>query len=189
LPVSLKDSVNSNKLNILIEKNHLIDQHCCLFVGSNFEANTQGLNWFIKKVMPSVNIHLVIIGAGMSKAFYNTDTITVMDYVEDLSDYYINTDFVISPILSGGGMKTKTAEALMWGKAIIGTDEVFYGYEIDNIAGLYRCNNENEMIEKIQSIYHDGVSNFNPAIRELFLEKYSFNGTIVMLKDFFKHYI
>jgi hypothetical protein len=185
LPVSLKDSVNLNKLNILMEKKHLIDKHCCLFVGSNFESNTQGLNWFIKKVMSSVNIHLVIIGSGMSKAFYNTNTITVMDYVEDLSDYYINADFIISPILSGGGMKTKTAEALMWGKAIIGTDEAFCGYEIDNIAGLYRCNNENEMIEKIQSIYHDGISNFNPPIRELFLEKYSFNSTIVMLKQFF----
>lgn len=38
---------------------------------------------------------------------------------------------MISPIWAGGGMKTKTAEALMYGKTIIGTTETFEGYEMD----------------------------------------------------------
>jgi glycosyltransferase involved in cell wall biosynthesis len=82
-------------------------------------------------------------------------------------------------------MKTKTAEAMMWGKAIIGTDEVFCGYEIDNVIGLYRCNTDLEMINKIQSIYNDNIANFNIPIRELFLEKYSFKNTLQILNSFF----
>jgi len=37
---------------------------------------------------------------------------------------------VILPIISGSGMKTKTAEALMYGKSIIGIKEAFEGYKM-----------------------------------------------------------
>jgi glycosyltransferase involved in cell wall biosynthesis len=185
LPVSFKDVLDINKIDKIKEESYFINKHECLFVGMNFEANIQGLNWFIKKVLPFVDVHLRIIGAGMSKVFSNTDKITVMDYVDDLSEYYLDTDFIIEPIFDGGGMKTKTAEAMMWGKAIIGTDEAFCGYEIDNISGLYRCNTDQEMIEKIQSIYNDNIVNFNVPIRELFLEKYSFKNTLQILNGFF----
>lgn len=185
LPVSFKDVLSMSKLNKIKKETYLINKHECLFIGINFEANIQGLNWFIKKVLPFVDVHLRIIGVGMSKVFSNTDKIMVMDYVYDLSEYYINTDFIIEPIFTGGGMKTKTAEAMMWGKAIIGTDEAFCGYEIDNVVGLYSCNTDEEMIEKIQSIYNDNITNFNPHIRELFLERYSFKSTLQILNNFF----
>jgi glycosyltransferase involved in cell wall biosynthesis len=185
LPVSFKDVLHINKINKIKEESCFINKHECLFVGINFEANIKGLNWFIKKVLPFVDVHLHIIGAGMSNIFFNTDKITVMDYVDDLSEYYLDTDFIIEPIFDGGGMKTKTAEAMMWGKAIIGTDEAFCGYEIDNVIGLYRCNTDQEMIEKIWSIYNDNITNFNIPIRELFLEKYSFKRTLQILNDFF----
>lgn len=38
---------------------------------------------------------------------------------------------MVMPIFSGSGMKVKTAEALMYGKFLIGTKEAFEGYEID----------------------------------------------------------
>lgn len=185
LPVSFKDALCVNKIDKIKEESYFINKRECLFVGTNFEANIKGLNWFIEKVLPFVDIHLRIIGIGMTKVFFSDDKITVMDYIDDLSEYYVNTDFIIEPIFDGGGMKTKTAEAMMWGKAIIGTDEAFCGYEIDNVIGLYRCNTDREMIEKIQSIYNDNIANFNASIRELFLEKYSFKGTLQILNDFF----
>jgi hypothetical protein len=185
LPISLKDTIDNNTLCSLNETRHLINSHNCLFVGSRFEANVRGLTWFIKNVLPFVDLHLYIIGQGMSKSFKNTGNITVKDFVQDLKEDYVNIDFVIEPIFAGGGMKTKTAEAMMWGKALIGTDEAFIGYEIDNIHGLYRCNTAREMIEAIQDIYDDDIWNFNPCIRDLFLKKYSFENTIKTLSDFF----
>jgi glycosyltransferase involved in cell wall biosynthesis len=186
LPFSIKDAVSSDTMDAMKQANRLIDKHECLFVGSNFYANTAGLNWFIENVLPYVNIHLYIIGTGMLEVFSNTDRITVIDYVHDLSEYYIYTDFIISPVFLGSGMKTKTAEAMMWGKAIIGTDEAFCGYEIEGIHGLYRCNTAKEMVEKIKSIYSDTIMYFNQNIRELFLKKYLFNNTIELASRFFE---
>jgi glycosyltransferase involved in cell wall biosynthesis len=183
LPVAFKDVVN---INMLMKNRRLISKKECLFVGTNFRSNIEGLNWFIKNVMPFVDIELLIIGKGMSEVFLNKDRIIVMDYVEDLSNYYMNADFIIGPIFSGGGMKTKTAEAMMWGKAIIGTDEAFCGYESDNIKGLYRCNTSDEMIQAIKSIYQDKIFNFNMNIRDIYLSKYSFDTSLEILKDFFK---
>jgi hypothetical protein len=95
LPISLKDVLQINRINKIKEESYLINRHECLFVGMNFEANTKGLNWFIKKVLPFVDVRLHIIGAGMSKVFSNTGKITVLDYVDDLSEYYIHADFII----------------------------------------------------------------------------------------------
>jgi glycosyltransferase involved in cell wall biosynthesis len=186
LPFSIIDILTTDKIATIKQTTRFINKHECLFVGSNFYANIHGLTWFIKKILPYVNIHLSIIGTGMLKAFSDTDKITVMDYVDDLSEYYIHSDFIISPIFLGGGMKTKTAEAMMWGKAIVGTDEAFRGYEIDSVHGLYRCNTVQEMTETIQSIYSDTVLYFNQNIRELFLTKYSFNNTIELFIRFFE---
>jgi glycosyltransferase involved in cell wall biosynthesis len=185
LPFSLKDTVSVDTIVAIKQENCLINKRECLFVGSNFYANREGLKWFIKNVLPYVNIHLHIIGTGMSKSFSNADKITVIDYVKDLSGYYIHTDFIISPIFSGSGMKTKTAEAMMWGKAIIGSDEAFCGYEIDNVYGLYRCNTAEEMIGRMQDIYNEDIFYFNQDIRELYLTKYSFTNTIELVNKFF----
>jgi len=59
----------------------------CLFVGSNFFCNTQGLAWFIKEVLPLVNISLTIVGTGMSREFKDDKKIIVRDYVDDLAPY------------------------------------------------------------------------------------------------------
>ena len=73
----------------------MIQKHNCLFVGSNFFGNTDGLKWFIENVLPKTEIHLTIVGNGMSKAFSNSDRITVFDFVEDLSVFYKEADFVL----------------------------------------------------------------------------------------------
>ena len=59
-----------------------------------------------------------------------------MDLLDDLGEYYRNCDVVIAPIFEGSGMKTKTTEALMWGKYIIGTNESFCGFAIDDSFSL-----------------------------------------------------
>ena len=44
--------------------------------------------------------------------------------VDCLETWYEKADVVISPIFLGSGMKTKTAEALMYGKPILGTIQI-----------------------------------------------------------------
>ena len=107
----------------------------CLFVGSNFFPNIEGLNWFLKHVAPYIDMDIRIVGACCKNpAFHNRilpDNVYLEGYVDNIARYYINADAVIAPIFSGSGMKTKTIEAMSYGKTIFGTNEAFAGIECD----------------------------------------------------------
>ena len=145
-----------------------------LFVGSCFRANTEGLQWFIDNVMPHVRGSLYIIGNGMDKFnFLNLSSrIQIKGFVDNVADYYNRAKIVISPIFSGSGMKTKTAEALMFGKIIIGTQEAFEGYII-NPDCMILCNTKDEFIEKLNSFDISKEYPQNMVARQHFLDNYS----------------
>lgn len=158
-----------------------------LFVGIAFFANVEGIRWFIKNVLPFVPGKLIIVGNGMDKYSneLSSDRVVIKGYVEDLSDYYNSATFVVSPIFSGGGMKTKTAEALMYGKTILATDEALEGYIIDEKA-IHVCNNKQEFIKTIQELtLNPNINKFNSHSRRLFKEYYSFESSVSAFLQFF----
>jgi len=149
-----------------------------LFIGSYFFGNTQGLKWFFKKILPQVKIHLTIVGSGMdafSKDIEYSDKISIYSNVPDLKPYYEKADFVVLPITTGGGMKVKTAEALKYGKFVIGTKESLEGYDVNSeIATI--CNTEVEFIDAINN--YQRLIKFNSPSRQLFKQKYSYDAVI-----------
>lgn len=157
-----------------------------LFIGSKFGPNLSGLEWFVDNVMSKVDydIHLYIVGQGMDflkdENKYCTDNIHVIGEVESLAPWYHFADLVVEPIFEGDGMKTKTVEAMMYGKTILGADEAFCGYE-----GLdeYRCNTAEEFINKINFYKNSGVDLVNQNVRNIYQKKYSDNAVINMVKE------
>lgn len=149
-----------------------------LFIGSYFFGNTQGLKWFCKEVLPHAKIHLTIVGSGMdafSKDIEQSNKISIYSNVPDLKPYYEKADFVVLPITTGGGMKVKTAEALKYGKFVIGTKESLEGYDVNSeIATI--CNTEVEFIDAINN--YQRLIKFNPPSRQLFKQKYSYDAVI-----------
>lgn len=148
----------------------------CLFIGSYFKANVDGIEWFIKNVFPFVDIELTIVGKGMIKLkdFGNLQQgIKVIDNAPDLRPYMLDADVMVLPIFSGGGMKVKTCEALMYGKNILASDESLEGYDLDaeKIGG--RCNTADEYIAKIKEFELKPRPVYNIYSRKVFLEKYS----------------
>lgn len=100
----------------------------------------------------------------------NIENIEIHGFIENLQTFYSEANAVVMPIKIGTGMKVKVAEALMFGKSIIGTPIAFEGYEFDKeIAKL--CNSEKEFIDFLNN--HQ-VPKYNNKSRKLFLEKYSF---------------
>ncbi len=103
-----------------------------LFVGGAFYANLQGVRWLAREVAPRLSCPIAIVGKGFEEfrgeleAYPN---ITVVGTVDSVSCWYERASFVVAPIFDGSGMKTKVAEALMYGKPVIGTQEAFMGYE------------------------------------------------------------
>jgi hypothetical protein len=148
-----------------------------LFVGSGFYANRAGITWFCEHVAPYVPIKTCIVGRGLEDLKilleYHSN-VQVIGTVDNLKEWYREAHFVIAPIFDGSGMKTKVAEALLFGKKIVGTPEAFSGYEeIAEQAG-WICKSAREfqiaMIEANSMTY----SSFNTSLRRLFDINYSF---------------
>lgn len=158
-----------------------------LFLGSCFSANTEGVQWFIDHVMPHVTGTLYIIGNNMDTYPFEhlNDRIHVKGFVEDVADYYHRAKVVISPIFSGSGMKTKTAEALMYGKTIVGTQEAFEGYII-NADCMKLCNTAEEFIQVLQETANDDIAEKNTVARDHFLKYYSDESVYQSFADFLK---
>ena len=150
LPITCEQNSNKAQANKLNFKPYL------LFVGSNFFPNIEGINWFIDHVATHIDLDVRIVGGCCQNQNLRNRTLpekVFLDgYVEDLSSYYQEAVAVIIPIFHGSGMKTKTIEALSYGKTILGTEEAFVGISADynRIGGL--CNSAKEFIDKITSL-------------------------------------
>lgn len=183
LPLTLKDKYDKEKIKNI--KNNKKPR--ALFVGSNFFANVDGIKWFIDNVLPKVEIDLIIVGSGMDnlkdELENKSNKIKVLGFVDDIALEYAKADFVIAPIFKGSGMKTKTTEALMYGKTIYGTLEAFEGFDLkfDKVGGI--CNSKADFIKNINKKL---TSRNNEYSREIYLSKYSNISAIKELERFIK---
>ena len=147
-----------------------------LFVGGGrHDPNVQGVRWFAHEVMPLLDERAVfeVVGSYMdmlAPEFSGNPRILVKGRADDLGEYYNNADVVVGPIFSGGGMMTKTAEALMWGKNYLATSHALTGYE-----GLdaCRCDTAQEFADRINAMILSHPAKYNPEMRRLYEEKYS----------------
>lgn len=184
IPINIKDKFNYNRLcTNNVEKNIEI-----LFVGAYYLPNISGIKWFIDNVLPNINAKLTIVGKGMDnlKNDINNDNVQIHGYVDDLADFYYRSDLVIAPIFDGGGMKVKVAEALMYGKYIIGTSEAFEGYDVDYKKIGDKCDDENSFIKSINEyINNNDLEKFNKFSRQYFLKKYEYESCLKKMKNIF----
>lgn len=139
-----------------------------LFVGVDYIPNVEGVEWFINNVIPKLQCEYQfnIVGYNMEKyrTKWENDKIKVRGTVESVVRYYEEADLVVAPIFSGGGMKVKTAEALSYGKIVLGTLESTIGYwdlasELKNVE-LFRCNNTEDFVKQIQYFAETEYSRF-----------------------------
>lgn len=160
----------------------------CLFVGSCFNANNEGVLWFVKNVLPHVNIRFRVVGKGMSRLKEENECMKDIDVVSDAPDlapYFLEADFMILPIFSGSGMKVKTCESLMYGKNILGSTESFEGYSLDfeKVGGC--CNTAEEYIKLLRLFAGHPVKKYNAYSRQVFKECYSEQASVSLFSKIF----
>lgn len=185
IPISLSDKV---KDLVKLHESDITSQYPTLiFIGNNWYANIHGLRWFIRNVLDYVDIKLQIVGSDMDnlEETFRHPKIEFLGYVPDLCSVLFNADYVISPIFKGSGMKVKTCESLMYGKNIIGTKEAFIGYDLDFSKVGALCNNKDEFIYFIKNRCGTNAKKkkFNEYNRQIFLEKYSFQATLIKFDE------
>lgn len=158
-----------------------------LFVGGNFYPNVFGIKWFVENVLNEIkgDATLTIVGRGLE--FLRNDPVIkksarveVIGGVEDLFEWYNKSNIVVGPIFHGDGMKTKTAEALQFGKLYIGTKEALCGY--DDLK-CYECNTKEEFIGMINGLIERGIQSYNPEIRKIYDENYSEASAVRILSN------
>jgi glycosyltransferase involved in cell wall biosynthesis len=157
-----------------------------LFVGGAFYANIQGITWFCKNVAPFVAAKTVVVGRGFDEyreQLEQCGNVEVAGSVDELCPWYSGARYVVAPIFDGSGMKTKVAEALMYGKRVIGTPEAFIGYE--GLLGRFGtvCNNANDFIRELNSLAKDGLEGEESTIRALYEEHYSLTALQKRLRE------
>lgn len=178
LPLTLIDTYHP------IENMCSMDEKGCVLFGPAEQANIEGFEWFIKHVSPYIECKSIVCGKGFEayKDRWTSDKVEIVGYVPETRDAYSRAYCIAIPLFSGGGMKIKTAEALMFGKYIFGTEEAFSGYDFDENQVGGRCNTAEEFITGINTflskIKNSGDINssseiFNNYSRRVYEEKYS----------------
>jgi glycosyltransferase involved in cell wall biosynthesis len=148
-----------------------------LFVGGNFYANRAGVSWFAANVAPHVGMKTYIVGRGLEDLrpkLEHEKQIAIVGAVDDIPEWYTKAHIVIAPIFDGSGMKTKVAEALMFGKKIIGTPEAFSGYnEVADQAG-WVCATADDFVAAFKQAENQVTKSYYPELRSLYEDMYSY---------------
>jgi glycosyltransferase involved in cell wall biosynthesis len=152
-----------------------------LFIGSMFPPNYMGIKWFVENVMPELeDYNLSIVGKDfeLKKDELERKNVHVIGTVEKLDKYYYTENIMVMPIFYGDGIKIKTAEAMMYGKTIIASDEALEGYEVDKVRGIFRCNTKEEFVDKIKEASKLCGNGYNQEVREAYLSGYCLDNQI-----------
>lgn len=147
-----------------------------LFVGGGFYANIDGVRWFARTVAPRISITVKVVGRGMEALageFTALPNVELVGEVDDLAPWYVGAALVVAPILDGSGMKTKVAEAMMFGKHVAGTPEAFSGYADDVVAANACCMNSDEFVTAIERGMSRQRSDYSPLMRQLYERDHS----------------
>lgn len=157
-----------------------------LFVGANFCANNDGMEWFIKQVCPYINVNIYVAGSCCKVLESKIDiskypNVKLLGFVDDLDGLYKNAVGVICPIFAGSGMKTKTIEAMMYGKTIFGTTEAFEGIHVEGDKIGKICNTKEDFIKTINGF---DLKPFNEYSYEMFCAYFSEDVVVPKFKTF-----
>lgn len=186
IPIALEDKFNSNLVKSSENGSHTLQ---LLFVGAyNWSVNVEAVKWFCENVMTKLtgyDVRFNIAGFKMENLFkdgwvQNHSNVTVLGTVDDLASTYSQVDVVVGPILTGSGMKVKTAEALMHGKEVIGTEEALVGYEE---LKSQVCHSAEDFVDRIKEYCREKPERFNPINRRAYEENYSVEGIRNRLRE------
>jgi glycosyltransferase involved in cell wall biosynthesis len=130
------------------------------FIGSfSHPPNLEALKFICTQLVPRVNrsaLDLEFAIAGRNPPDHlrrqAPSNVHFLGFVDRLSDFYDNVDIVIAPLLSGGGVKVKVAEAMLHGKAIITTAIGAEGLDVQSGKELLVANGADEFADHIEAL-------------------------------------
>ncbi len=169
-----------NKSILNIDTLNLSTEDYYIFLAAwNRAENSDGLFWFIDKVLPYVSYaKFKIVGSGMSKAFKarlsQYSNIDVIGFVEDPYILIAKSQALIAPLFNGAGVKVKVIESLATGTPVIGTPVAFEGVNFlpyEKRESILLAKSDREFITCIKK-FRNITPEEKQGIKEAFLSTY-----------------
>ena len=153
-----------------------------LFVGTSYLPNKNAARWFSKEVLPKVReqYDFWIVGKGLEclRDDISDPDVHIIGFVDSLAQYYVYSDVVTAPLVDGGGMKIKTAEAFSYGKVFMGSSESLHGYydclpETLKNNMVFCCDSKDDYIEALKKLSEGNIGKDKDALIKVYEEHYS----------------
>ena len=149
----ISPQISSNKLHLiphLVQDSNVPDtiptypsrqfDYDLLFVGTAYQPNIDGLNFFLTSIFPKIlyhhpDIRFAIVGSvgkaiELDKSFEKN--VLCLGFVPDLAEVYLKTRVVLCPLREGSGTKVKLQEAMAYALPIVSTTVGASGLALHN---------------------------------------------------------
>lgn len=137
-------------------------ENALLFVGTlTWEANIDGLIWFLDEIYPSVvknhpDIHFYIVGKNPDQRLISRaqkfESVELTGFVEELEPYFKKARAFVIPLRFGSGIKVKLLNAMYRGIPIVTTPIGTEGLEVVSGRDLFCTQSEKEQVEAISTL-------------------------------------
>ena len=148
----------------------------------DWQPNTEGLLWFIKKVWPQIkadypNLEFHIAGRNAPPGFQKLvadDRIIFHGEIPSAKDFILKNTIMVVPLFSGSGMRVKIIEAMSYGKAIVTTRVGAEGIDVINGEHILISDNAVGIITSIKQLIENDnfLSKIESNARNLVQQSY-----------------
>ena len=142
----------------------------------DWKPNLEAVTWLLKEIWPELhndfkNIKLHLAGRNMPSWILDDNVEGVLNHgeVESASEFMINNDIMLVPLLSAGGMRVKIIEGMALGKTVISTKVGAEGINYKDGENILIANNIEEFKQIIKMLmdHPEMVSSIGIKAREL----------------------
>ena len=134
-----------------------------LFVGGfQHDPNVDAAKFLVREILPRVeskigSVPVTIVGSRPTQEIHDlqSDSVSVLGWVEDLHPVYASHRFVVAPLRYGAGVKGKIGEALCNGVPVVTTPVGIEGYEVRAGHDILIGETADELADLIAQAYND----------------------------------
>lgn len=188
----LNKNIGKNKaynLSPFVKKEELVKKEyktssifSLFFLGSlKMEQNRASFENIVANILPKISIpyKFYVVGknkqSDIDKYLLINKNIEFTGYIENLNDFLLTMDIMISPIAFGTGVKTKILSAMGHGIPVITNDCGAYGIKCENGENIFIINEFDEIAYKVNYLYNNQsiLENIGDNAFDLIVNNYS----------------